>query len=271
MLRDILTAIDDVVTWPCDEINYIWRYNNATTATDELGIEDVTTKNRKHIRSQFDQLYRKTGAQFIVEKTCANSLRVNFVNEIIPEARYIFLYRNPVDVVASAKKRWQAPLDIKYILKKARYVPLQDIPYYASKYLWNRIYKFFTKEERLAFWGPQFAGMEELLANNSLEVVAAEQWKKSVEQSFSALEEFEQSNVYGLSYEEFVDNPSQQLEQILNFLRIDLQKKDLQSLVSKVRTTSVNQGYQELDNQSIDRIEKITDGVYERVREKYEA
>ena len=28
MLRDVLTSLDGVDTWPCDEINYIWRHGN---------------------------------------------------------------------------------------------------------------------------------------------------------------------------------------------------------------------------------------------------
>ena len=29
MLRDVLVKLPGVGTWPCDEINYIWRHGNA--------------------------------------------------------------------------------------------------------------------------------------------------------------------------------------------------------------------------------------------------
>ena len=65
----------------------------------------------------------------MVEKTCANSLRISFVNEVVPEAKYIFIYRDGIDSTGSAKLRWTAELDIHYILKKVRFVPMMDLPY----------------------------------------------------------------------------------------------------------------------------------------------
>ena len=82
-------------------------------------------------------------------KTCSNSLRVNFVNEIFPEAKYIFLVRNGIDVVASMKKRWKTKFEPLFIFKKALYTPITDMPYYTIKYLYNRLYKIFSKENWL--------------------------------------------------------------------------------------------------------------------------
>lgn len=39
MVPDLLTAFPACATWPCDEINYIWRYGNAGFPTDELTAE----------------------------------------------------------------------------------------------------------------------------------------------------------------------------------------------------------------------------------------
>ena len=36
ILRDVLTSFDGICTWPCDEINYIWRHGNAKYPSDEL-------------------------------------------------------------------------------------------------------------------------------------------------------------------------------------------------------------------------------------------
>ena len=43
MLRDILCFFNGVETWPCDEINYIWRYGNASFPTDGFS-RDMATK-----------------------------------------------------------------------------------------------------------------------------------------------------------------------------------------------------------------------------------
>ena len=38
MLRDALTALPDCGTWPCDEINYVWRHGNVGFPSDEFRV-----------------------------------------------------------------------------------------------------------------------------------------------------------------------------------------------------------------------------------------
>ena len=44
MLRDLLCSIDGVGTWPCDEINYIWRHGNLKENTDEFKSHHASEK-----------------------------------------------------------------------------------------------------------------------------------------------------------------------------------------------------------------------------------
>ena len=55
-----------------------------------------------YIRKRFDSLANRQKLDFVVEKTCANSLRVDFIEQVVPEAQFLFIYRNGLDVVASA-------------------------------------------------------------------------------------------------------------------------------------------------------------------------
>ena len=52
-LRDALTTLQDFKTWPCDEIDAIWRYGNLTVTHDELGVEHATPSIRNYIRKAF--------------------------------------------------------------------------------------------------------------------------------------------------------------------------------------------------------------------------
>ena len=143
MLRDILTSLPNVTTWPCDEINTIWRHGNVQHPSDEFTPAMARPEVSYYIQSQFDWIARKNCAHWVVEKTCANSLRVGFVDRIIPEAKYIFIRRDGLDSVCSALKRWTATLDIPYLARKARFVPFTDVPHYAFGYLCNRMYRLF--------------------------------------------------------------------------------------------------------------------------------
>ena len=104
MLRDVLTSLEGIETWPCDEINYIWRHGNVGYPSDEIPAEMATRKVQSYIRKKFDSIADKTHAEIIVEKTCANSLRVPFVDRLLPDAKYIFIYRDGVDATGSDRR-----------------------------------------------------------------------------------------------------------------------------------------------------------------------
>lgn len=133
MLRDMLIKLPGVGTWPCDEINYIWRHGNVAYHSDEFTVEMATPKVKSYIRGHFDRLVNSRGLDTVIEKTCANSLRIGFVDKVLPEAKYIFIVRDGMDVVGSALQRWTASLDLPYIMRKARYVPL--LIYHIMRYV----------------------------------------------------------------------------------------------------------------------------------------
>ncbi len=53
MLRDLLVELPAVGTWPCDEINYIWRHFNAAHPDDEFPPELATPRVRDYLRQSF--------------------------------------------------------------------------------------------------------------------------------------------------------------------------------------------------------------------------
>lgn len=254
MLRDVLCNLSDFGTWPCDEINYIWRHGNVKSNSDELVIEDARPDVVKYIRSCFDKEAYKLGKKFLVEKTCANSLRVPFVAKVLPDAKYVFIYRNGIDALVSAQHRWVAELDIPYLIKKVKYVPLTDLPYYANRYLLNRLYRVFSRDKRLAFWGPQLSNMQALLEEYDLQQVCALQWKSCVDASEEAFTKMSKDKVVRVSYENFVAQPDSELSRILAELKIEVDKDQLDSAVSNVRRSSVGKGSKQLDNATAERI-----------------
>lgn len=248
MLRDILTKFDNVFTWPCDEINYIWRYGNRDEITDEFEPENVRDKNIDYIRGQFKAISSasikgcKSTRPHIIEKTCANSLRVGYVNAVVPEAKYIYLVRDGRDVVASAMKRWKASLDVPYLMAKAKYVPKSDLIFYASSYLHSRLAKFRNPEARLSVWGPKFKGWKQTVANNDLPVVCAYQWVRCIEKSESSFAKIPANQVYRLKYEDFVANPESITAELINFLDIVVTQDDIKLACASVSADSVGKG-----------------------------
>jgi hypothetical protein len=244
-LRDALTRLPEFATWPCDEINPIWRHGNLDWPNDEIPPERATQAVRKSIRSSFHKIWRQQGRpEFIVEKTCANALRVPFVDAVLPEARYIHIVRNGFDIVASARKRWRGELEVPglpYYLAKARYAPLSDLPRYAVLTLKNRLAIKLGQQEHFDSWGPRFAEIDSL-AGAPLEEIVARQWVACVTSSDAAFTKINQSRVFVLRYEDFTRSPYKSLAEITDWLGVTYNEPQLAAATFSIRTSSVGKG-----------------------------
>lgn len=108
MLRDAMASAVNRVPY---DINFIWRMGNETAPNDALTMTEVGSAKAGAIRRY---LRRQQGeAPFLVEKTVANALRPTFVSALLPEAQFVVVVRDPVDVVESAMRQWQAKPDLR--------------------------------------------------------------------------------------------------------------------------------------------------------------
>ena len=257
MLRDIITTIPDFNTWDCDEVNPIWRYGNKKHETDEIPTKLVSNRIKKYIRGRFSKRHKASNSKYIVEKTCANSLRLNYVHEIFPEAKFIIINRDGRDVVPSAMKRWNSSLDLKYTLKKFRYVPLVDLFFYAWKFGKNRLIRIVKKQEALSFWGPIYKGIDKDTEQLSLIEVCAKQWKTCAENTIRDRENIPESNIFDVKYETFVNNPKHEMANLLEFLGINKETIDLEELTKGVSTKSVGNYKRNFSKEEIDTLNTI--------------
>ncbi|MCA9259096.1 MAG: sulfotransferase [Planctomycetales bacterium] len=257
MLRDLLVTHSDAATWPCDEINFIWRHYNVRHPSDEFSGGLATPRVRAYVRRAFAKLARQAGRPIVVEKTCANCLRVDFVRKILPEARFVVLLRDGRDAAASAAQRWQARFEPRYVMKKARYVPWSDLAYQAARYCGRRLHRRFSGTQRVSAWGPVFSGMVERLASDSLAEVCAWQWRRCVEQTEIGLAGASPETVFHLSYEDFVARPAEKLAQVLQFGGMATRERDVVSRVAAVSSRSVGKWRADLDSDDAERVEAI--------------
>lgn len=267
ILRDCLSISDAIATWPCDEINYIWKYGNASFPTDQLSVSQLTPKIEKYIRSQFTKLSNNDNARFVLEKTCANCLRVDYINEIFPEAKYIYIYRDGIDCTASAIKRWKAKFDLSYTLKKVSYVPKVDLPYYFFKFLKNRLFKLFSKEKRLAFWGPNFDGMSELLKRHDSTMISAYQWEKCNQLALDSFAKIDSERVHTINYADLAEDPVKVISQITSYLELEENEAEpIKSFaVENIRKSSVGKGYKEIAPSHLIPIKALIDDTMKRL------
>lgn len=249
ILRDCLTGLPGFATWDCDEIDPIWRHGNLDWPDDAIPYERATPGVRRFIRGAFVRLWRRMGRPaFVVEKTCANSLRVPFVDRVLPEARYLYLVRDGADIVASAARRWQGDLEVpglRYYWAKIRNAPKLDLPVHGLRFLRNRIALLAGGQKRMATWGPRWPGMQ-AHADASVEEVCARQWAACVKASDAAFDDMSPDRVLKIHYEEMVARPGDVLTRIAGFLGADVTLGDITAATAGVRASSVGKGRQVL-------------------------
>lgn len=242
MLRDALCSLAGFATWQCDEINAIWKHGFTRYKYDDLSPAWVQPTARAFVRKAFDDVAHRSRAEFVVEKTCANSLRAKYVSELLPEAWFIFLYRDGGDAVASAHQRWTSSFEVGYVAKKVRFVPIGDLPAYAGTFLRTRYRQFFDTEGRVNAWGPMTKHVRRYADEGNVLSAAAIQWSNCVDAALNDFADIPRDRVLRCRYESFVRNPVAGLGEILDFLDVDRPGRSLHGATGRVRATSVGRG-----------------------------
>lgn len=268
ILRDALCFLPSAGTWPCDEINNIWRHGNALTSHDELQRRHARPRVQRYVRDQFARRGAAGPHRLVVEKTCANSLRVGFVDEVFPEARFVHLVRDGRDAAASAMRRWRGDYSLgenrDYISAKLRYVPPVDLPIYVTRLARNAVHRRFSRHHRAAHWGPRLHDLSALLRECSLEEVCAHQWRRCVDRSEEELAELPADRVFQLRYEDFVVQPRSHLQKVAEFLDDPVDEEVATRATAEVSDAQVGQARQALEPDQYARVEAITKPTLDR-------
>jgi hypothetical protein len=206
-LRGLLGAHPDCHAIPYD-INFIWRLGHQQAPDDALSTEDYTPRDIAHIRQIIFRMAKVDPADrgYLIEKTVSNTLRVPLVHHIFPEARFIHLVRDGLDVVESAYRTWQEPPQIGYLFQKLRYFPLSSYRY-ALWYVGNMIRGRLSRKQDAPIWGPRYPGIAEDVRTKDLLTVCARQWAICVQMAHESLAKLPQDSQTTVRYESLVTEP----------------------------------------------------------------
>lgn len=218
IVRDVLSTHQALNVVPYD-INFIWRTGNERLPHDELTPDDFKPKAHRRINRYLSKYLRD--ASFVIEKTVANTIRIPFLLSHYPDAKFIFLYRNGMDVCESVMRQWNSPSDKGYLVKKLAHVPIREIFTYGIKYA----LRTFNKNPKSYFWGVNYPELKDDVARYPVEMLAAHQWKYCVDKMLSHKKYIRRENLIEIKYEDFVLSPATSVESLLRFLDHDLDPK----------------------------------------------
>lgn len=234
MMQKIIASHPDVV--PLYEPVGLWLYADPLRSHDEFGEEDATHRVRRYIRKRFLRFQRENGNRTIIEKTPHNILRIGYVRAIFPEARYLYIVRNPLSFISSVELKWQRPAGRKRIKKRLKFTPLTQVPLYLGRFLSQQWCTKVLRRKYLPVWGPRYKGIQEDRKTHDLLTVIARQWARASSKAERELARFDEGQVLRLRYEDFVESPTDYLERICAHCGLRMTDEMAETVRNMVRT-----------------------------------
>lgn len=176
-----------------------------------LNGEDSNCKKLNKLKELFFLEQTYAGKKTLVEKLPINNFRLEFLITSFPNAKFILLHRNGLEVARSISKKipskWFGEKDLKLKL-------LMD----------------FAKQE----------GYQEVIDNVSSDFdKGLFEWRLSMEQSHKFFSNLDKSNFISLSYQDFVNNPYHSLTKILHFLDLDCNSALIDTMCKDIKRKSI--------------------------------
>lgn len=229
--RDALAMAVGVPAVPYD-VGYVWRYGNDRHPDDRLLAEDVRPRTRRLVHSFLGRYTRSDG--LVIEKSVGNALRVGYVAEIVPDAIFVHLVRNGIDVAESTYRQWKSPVEYGYLREKLRHFPVRMVPTYGLGYATSLVRRRVAADGRVASWGPRYAGIDQDLHTEDLLTICARQWRESVTLALEDLATVD-APVIEVRYEDLVSDPASQLRRLASFAGLPVQESALLAAAATVR------------------------------------
>lgn len=174
-----------------------------TYQSNRLTAEDATPAVAEALRQQLARRLVDRSGQTLaerlahthsvrwLEKTPKNALRIPFLRALFPDARFIYLHRDPAASLASIMAGWRSQ----------QFVTYPDLPG------WDTL--------RWSFLLPE--GWEAYRQSATLADVAAFQWRSANRQIIEDLAALPASDWYSVAYQELVDDPQTTIQRLCTF------------------------------------------------------
>ena len=183
--------------------------------SDALDASDVGERERQYVYRAI-RLWTR-GARF-VDKTPENCLRVPYLDELFPDATYVFLRRRAADTVSSLMQGWRArPRFVKYRLPE-QLTGLGEL----SGNVWSFVL---------------VPGWREL-TDAPLEEICARQYVACNEAVLDARAGVAESRWIDVAHEDLVRSPAEELERVYRALGLGFTEEARRYAASLERTTS---------------------------------
>ena len=233
VLGEILAKHPKITHWY--EPYFIWDFYHGPGINDQRTKNSASKKSATFIRREFELYLKKSGKDILLEKTPINSFKIELINNLFPQAKFIHLIRDGRDVTRSIYREWQTRRNISISFNplatlNSILTTLKRQPYWRNRLqaIWyeirtqHRLSGFITRNNNTwstnVGWGPRFPNWQSARNNLSLLEFCATQWYECESAIQAALEYVPASQVLNVHYEDLVSQPNETLGRIFQFV-----------------------------------------------------
>lgn len=103
-------------------------------------------------------------------------------------------------------------------------------------------------------WGVALRDIEELLNKYSLLEVCGIQWQRCVTSTINALKNIHDDNKIEVRYESLVENPTYEIQRLLEFLNLERSKEMIDYMAQQVHTYNVNKWEKTINTDELEKL-----------------
>jgi len=269
ILGEVLGRHPEIADWY--EPYFIWDYKLRLPDND-LRTADMATPNViEFIHQEIERFQINSGRQFIVEKTPRNAFKIDFINAILPHAKWIHLFRDGRDVVSSIQKQWEQrrSRSVRHRMEDVAKV-LKRQPFWRNRFqaIWfevrtqQRMRSFLPSGRRnwqnIVGWGPRFPGWQDIRANSDDALFAAHQWLECERSIEAGLAKVNPERIIDVRYENLVTEPELELKRILEHIGAD--PGPIPELAKIFSPESINKSNRDMDKEQKHKVFPIIEG-----------
>ena len=170
----------------------------AEDASPEI-VDEIRRRFFTKLCQQYPGFPKAQETKRLLEKTPKNALRVDFLNKVFPDARYIYLYRDPQENISSIMDGWES----------GRFVTYGRLPGREGKPRWSYLLP---------------KGWQQL-NQASIAELATFQWQSANEAIVDSLSMIDKSRWLGISYKQLIDDTQGTISCLSEFCQLSKPKE----------------------------------------------
>ena len=217
MLGRIFAHHPNVAFWP--EPRPIWMHGHAYRSHHELNANDLTPAIARYIDKRFSQFVEDQARSRFAEKTPSNCLRIPFIHALYPDCKIINMLRDGRAVVGSTFRMQSVTPQKSRMLARIKETSLWEWPAYLPLFF-QTAWRTMVLKKRSTYWGVKPAQYKQWL-DLPPHVIAAKQWRVSVEVSIRDGRVLPAENYAEFRYENLMKDPQQVVSKMIEFAQLD--------------------------------------------------